>query len=115
MDERLERQARNEALFREVNDRIAELGEEAQAGWAPMDGQIEFFCECGREGGCGARVAMTPEEYALVRGESDRFATAAGHHNPALERVVAQTARFVIVDKIPAAEPLVAEDGSTPG
>jgi hypothetical protein len=32
--ERFERQARNEALFREVNERIAQLGQRAEA-WTP--------------------------------------------------------------------------------
>ena len=56
LEERFKRQARNEALFREVNERIAQLGEAAQA-WSP-DGGVEFMCECGVEGGCGERVRV---------------------------------------------------------
>ena len=52
---RFERQARNEALFREVNEQIAKLGERAQA-WSPE--ATDFLCECGEEGGCGQRVRV---------------------------------------------------------
>jgi hypothetical protein len=48
LEERFVRQAENEALFREVNERIASLGDRAQA-WSP-DGTVEFLCECGVDG-----------------------------------------------------------------
>lgn len=108
LDERLARQARNEALFREVNERIAQLGESAEA-WAP-DGEIEFLCECGEEGGCGERVRMPLEVYERVRAQDDRFAVKPGHETPELERAVDWTDEYVIVDKVRAAEPFVADD-----
>jgi hypothetical protein len=108
LEERFGRQARNEALFREVNERIAQLGESAQA-WSP-DGKIEFLCECGEEGGCGERVRMPLEVYERVRGQDDRFAVKPGHETPELERAVDWTEEYVIVDKIRAAEPFVADD-----
>jgi hypothetical protein len=40
MEDRFARQARNEALFREVNERIAQLGERAQT-WSP-DGTDDY-------------------------------------------------------------------------
>ena len=46
MEERFERQARNEALLREVNDQIAALGQGA-GGWADPDHRFDFQCECG--------------------------------------------------------------------
>jgi hypothetical protein len=91
LDERLARQARNEALFRAVNERIEQLGHGAQA-WSP-DGTVELFCECGEEG-CGQRVRMPLEVY----------------ETPELVRAVAWTDDYVIVDKIPAAEPFVEDD-----
>ena len=56
LEDRFARQAQNEALFREVNERIAQLGKNAEA-WSP-DGTVEFMCECGEEGGCGQRVRV---------------------------------------------------------
>lgn len=112
MRERLERQARNEALIRDVNERIERIDKDAQSrGWAPENGYFEFHCECGRGGGeCDARVSMTIEEYEVVRAQDDRFALAPGHETLELERVVETTARYVIVDKVDDAESLVADD-----
>ncbi len=108
MKDRLTRQARNEALFREVNERIAQLGASAQA-WSP-DGRIEFLCECGEEGGCGERVRITPETYERAREQDDRFVVLPGHETPEIERAVEWTDEYVIVDKIPAFEPEVEDD-----
>jgi hypothetical protein len=108
LDERFRRQARNEALFREVNERIAELGERAEV-WTP-GGVVEFFCECGVEGGCGERLRMPLHVYETVRAQDDRFVVRPGHETPELERAVDWTDDYVIVDKVDAAEPLVADD-----
>jgi len=108
LDERLTRQARNEALFREVNERIAQLGSSAQA-WSP-DGTVEFLCECGVEGGCGQRVRVPIQTYERVRQQDDRFVVRPGHETPELERAVDWTDDYVVVDKVPAAEPYVADD-----
>ncbi len=108
LEERFRRQARNEALFREVNERIAQLGEDAQA-WSP-GGLVEFLCECGVEGGCGERIRMPLDVYETVRAQDDRFAVRPGHETIELERAVEWTDEYVIVDKVNAAEPLVADD-----
>ena len=108
LDERFRRQARNEALFCEVNERIAQLGENAQA-WSP-DGVVEFMCECGVDGGCGERLKMPLDVYETVRAQDDRFAVRPGHETPEIERAVDWTDEYVIVDKVPSAEPLVADD-----
>jgi hypothetical protein len=111
MEERLDRQARNEALVREVNERISTLDRDA-AGSGAVEGidTFGFHCECGRNGGCTEMVWMTLDEYELVRAQDDRFAVAPGHETVGLERVVHANERFVIVDKVDAAEPLVADD-----
>jgi hypothetical protein len=105
--DRFRRQARNEALFREVNERIAELGERAEA-WT--SGGVEFFCECGVEGGCGERLRIPLHVYETVRAQDDRFVVRPGHETPELERAVDWTDDYVIVDKVDAAEPLVSDD-----
>jgi hypothetical protein len=111
MEERLQWRARNEDLFREVNDRIQELSQNVEAqGIAPEGGLIEFHCECGREG-CTERVRLTAAEYDRVRADDDRFALFPGHETPEMEVVVEGGERFVVVDKLPEAEPLVGADG----
>jgi hypothetical protein len=106
VDERLEQQARNEALVREVNERISAL----DRGAAATADTFGFHCECGRHGGCAERVWMTIAEYDLVREQDDRFALVPGHETDGLEHVVATSDRFVVVDKVDEAEPLVADD-----
>jgi hypothetical protein len=111
VEERLERQARNEAFVREVNERVAALDRKAEAtGTLPDDTMFDFHCECGRAGGCDVRISMTLAEYEPVRAQNDRFALAEGHDSPELERVVQSTDRYIVVDKIEAAEPFVADD-----
>jgi hypothetical protein len=110
VEERLETRARNESLFREVNDRIEELSENVESQGITPEGLIEFHCECGREG-CTERLRMTAAEYDRVRSDNDRFALAPGHETPEMEVVVETSDRFVVVDKLPEAEPLVGADG----
>jgi hypothetical protein len=108
VDERLERQARNEARVREVNERINALDREAAGGG---DGEtFTLYCECGREGGCGERIWMTLAEYDRVRSQDDRFALVPGHETEGLEHVVDGNERFVVVDKVDEAEPFVTDD-----
>ena len=108
LDKRFARQARNESLFREVNERIAQLGERAEA-WSP-DGTVEFLCECGEAGGCGQRVRVPLPIYDRVRQQDDRFVVRPGHETPEIERAVEWTDDYVIVDKVSEAEPYVEDD-----
>jgi hypothetical protein len=105
VEERFERQARNEGLMRTVNDRIAAADERA-IGWADADQEFAFQCECGTSG-CEGRVLMTLVEYDRVRSERDRFAVAPGHETGEIERVVERHDRYVIVDKRDEVEALV--------
>ena len=111
MEERFERQARNEALVREVNERINALDRDA-AGSGAVAGveTFRFHCECGREGGCAELIWMTLEEYEVVRGQDDRFALVPGHETEGLEHVVGGNERFVIVDKVAEAERFISDD-----
>jgi hypothetical protein len=106
VEERFERQARNESLLRTVNEQIAALGQGA-AGWADPAQQFSFTCECGKLEGCGGRVLMTLAEYELVHSQRDRFAVLPGHQTENIEYVVKQDKRYVVVDKRDAYEHLV--------
>jgi hypothetical protein len=109
MDARLERQARNEALLREVNERLERVDKQAESrGWPPEHGYFEFHCECGTS--CAEKVQMTIAEYESVRSQDDRFALVPGHETPKLERIAERTERYVIVDKHGDAEALVSDD-----
>jgi hypothetical protein len=115
MDRRLERKARNEALIREVNERIEKVDKAAEeATFGPGGTLFEFLCECGGgdagDVGCEEHVEMTIQEYEKVRSQDDRFAVCPGHEQEALEWVAARNERFVVVDKRPMAEPFVEDD-----
>jgi hypothetical protein len=48
--------------------------------------------------------------YERVRAQDDRFVVKPGHETPEIERAIEWTDAYVVVDKIPAAEPFVADD-----
>jgi hypothetical protein len=106
VEERLARQARNEALLRQVNEQIATLRESA-GGWADSDQGFDFQCECGKLDSCDARVVLTAEEYERVHGQRDRFVVVPGHETDELEVVVEANERYAIVDKREAYERFV--------
>jgi hypothetical protein len=89
-----ERAARNETLFREVNESI----DSATTEISPMF--TEFMCECA-DGSCFEHVSLTSEEYSSVRKMGAvYFVLTPGHSNPDLERVVGGEAdRYDIVEK----------------
>ena len=91
-----ERRATTEALFRDVNERIAESAE-------GFDGdRTEFVCECA-DPNCTHRVPASLTEYEEVRAEPTTFLLAPGHQQGDIELVVADRGRFWIVDKVQAA------------
>jgi hypothetical protein len=93
MSEREVRIAETEALFRNVNERIAESAERFDAGDA------EFVCECA-DPECAERVPATLAQYEEVRADGTHFLLAPGHELPDLERVVKQPhKRSVVVEK----------------
>lgn len=97
MDARAERIARNEALFREVNERIEEVNRSLGA-----DGDADFICECGDEE-CTKPVTLSLAEYEQARRDPTHFIIAPGHQVPEVESMVARTERYTIVAKYRAA------------
>ena len=92
MESRDARAAKNEATFRDVNDRILEAAETFEA-----DGLLAL-CECS-DAGCTETFPITMTEYGLLRSRGNRFALIPGHEDPALERVVEHNERFLVVEK----------------
>lgn len=86
------RAAKNEALFREVNERILELTDTFDA-----EG-LEVLCECSNAE-CGETLQITITEYPLIRAQGNRFAILAGHEDPTIEIVVDRNERFLVVEK----------------
>ena len=94
MTTRAERQGRNESLFREVNERIAELNQTFQ-----IEGRSEFLCECCREE-CKEAVSISIDEYETVRRTSTWFFVLPGHEDTSVESVVERSERYVVVEKV---------------
>jgi hypothetical protein len=90
MSLRKDRIARNEALFREVNERVRDL--------VPSEGGIEFICECGSEE-CIERVTLTREEYERVRSDPVEFFVKPGHEMFDVEEVVESHDHYLLVRK----------------
>jgi hypothetical protein len=67
-ESRKDRIARNEALFRVVNERVREVRPEEG------DGLVGFLCECGYAS-CTETVHLTVTEYEAVRSEPTHFSS----------------------------------------
>ena len=88
-----ERRATTEALFRDVNERIAESAERFDAT------NTDFVCECA-DPNCTHRVTASLAEYERVRDEPTTFLVVPGHEQGDIEHVVSDRGRFRIVDKM---------------
>jgi hypothetical protein len=94
MDAREERLAKNEALFRSVNERI----EEAAVSSGTDSHVFEFFCECSNAD-CNLLLPMTISEYEQVRADPTHFIVAPGHELPEIETIAARKGAYDVVTK----------------
>ena len=107
---REERIVRNEALFRELNERVREIEETLTApGVADPSPYGEYFCECGLDD-CTEKIRMTDEEYERVRSNPLHFAIVPGHELIQVERVLERTDRFAMVEKFEGERELILSD-----
>jgi hypothetical protein len=88
-----ERKATTEALFRDVNERIAESAQSFAAD------EASFVCECG-DPTCTDRITADLEEYENVRSDGATFLLADGHEDPKVERVVERHRAYNVVRKV---------------
>ena len=94
MDDKVKR-ARTEALFRDVNERIAESAQRFAAD------STQVVCECA-DANCTHRLEATLDEYERVREDGATFMLAPGHDHADIERVVERNGRFHVVEKVQA-------------
>ena len=88
-----ERAARNEVVFREVNEQVAGLEERSGSRSA------SFVCECA-EASCIDRIGVPLDVYEAVRANPRRFIVKPGHERTELERVVDTRDGYLVVEKI---------------
>jgi hypothetical protein len=94
MSSREERIGLNEAVFREVNERIGEIADSFQI----RDGPLDLVCECGNAD-CVQQISMTAAEYEELRSDPHQFAVHPGHEIEDVETVVARRKGYAIVAK----------------
>jgi hypothetical protein len=87
---RRERAAKNQSLFRQVNEGIEDLS---------GDGSLAFVCEC-MDNGCTERVSMTLGEYEQIRADGNRFFVLVGHQVLDVEVVVETSDDYFVVSKL---------------
>ena len=96
MDARKERLGRNEAVYREVNERLKELGE----SFSLVAEAADFVCECG-VATCASPIRMTLEEYERLRSNPHWFAVVPGHEILDIESVVEEHDGWNLIEKHP--------------
>jgi hypothetical protein len=95
MDAREERLAKNEIIFRDVNERI----KDAADGADPVDARdLGFLCECSNVD-CTMRLRVSLADYERARSDASQFIVALGHELPEIEHVVFVGDGFQIVSK----------------
>ena len=105
MSSREERIGLNEAVFREVNERIEALAQTFELKGEPLD----LVCECG-DAACVQRITMSREEYEQLRSNAHHFAVYTGHEIPDVEEVVQRKKGYDIVSKNQGVPEHVAEE-----
>jgi hypothetical protein len=86
------RAGRNQAMFREVNERIGELSKQ----WASAP---QFVCEC-ENTRCAETLTVSVEEYERVRSDPGCFFVALGHEVGEVEETVSSTDHYAVVRKL---------------
>jgi hypothetical protein len=92
--ERTRRIGLNEAVFREVNERLESLNET----FAALTGTMSIICECGKSV-CSERFDIDRRDYEDLRRNSHLFAVVPGHVIPDVEHVIEHRAGYDIVRK----------------
>ena len=89
------RAARNQALFRSINERIEDLNRAFERLTLVGD----WVCECA-DLSCIELMSLSLEEYEAIRQHPARFPIVGGHEVLEVERVVERHDRYIVVEKI---------------
>lgn len=93
-DEKQTKAARNQALFREINESIRAVSE----GGVPDGERMGFLCECA-DTACTETIELTLAEYEAARRVPTHFPIAVGHEWSEIERVVERYDGYEVVEK----------------
>ena len=97
-DERTRRIGHNEALYRQVNERIEDLNE----AFSMITDDFGIVCECG-DLACAEQLTVSRDVYEQTRANSFRFIVKPGHQADGTERIVERggDGGYIIVEKEP--------------
>jgi hypothetical protein len=93
VDERARRLAQNEALFREVNERVETLSHQLGPS-VPY----HFLCECASPD-CTMRISLPLSVYEQVRADGRQFVVLPRHYTPDVEDLVIEEETYWVVRK----------------
>ena len=88
--------AGNEALFREVNERVAEVSSHYEV--ETQTGAVDFTCECGLVD-CAETMMMTIAEYEGIRAPATHVGGGPQHVPPEIESVIERHPSYFVVEK----------------
>ena len=94
LDERERRKARNEALFRKVNEQLESVNE----AFGSVSGTFAVICECD-DVNCAQQLELPRSEYEAVRADPTLFIIATGHANDRVEGVIRESDGLQVVKK----------------
>jgi hypothetical protein len=103
------RKARNQALFREVNERIAELAAHFEVASGPQ----AFVCECSQLG-CTELLRLPAAAYRRLRDDPTTFLVLTGHEDLDHETVVERADGYLLIRSKPWAAAQIAREPAEP-
>jgi hypothetical protein len=83
--------AKQQSVYREVNERIANL--------AADETSAAFVCECSQDD-CNERVPLTLEEYEHIRSRPNQFVVCDGHQLSDVVDMVETNDRYFVVETL---------------
>lgn len=115
MSASLERLARNQSLFREVNERIEYLAEvNERIGYVAEGATSEFVCECSNLE-CIETIELNRKAYERVRSNPTWFVIKSDHDIFQIARIISRDDGHAVVEKLIAEEYMQATDPRSDG
>jgi len=105
MNDRGRRIGLNEAVFRQVNERL----EDVNRAFGSVSETMEIVCECGNID-CSERIVLSIPEYESLRAEPTLFAVVSGHESADVEAVVDRRNGYDVVRKVAGDPARIAEE-----
>jgi hypothetical protein len=93
LEARQVRLAKNQALFRAVNEEVENIAEDRKAA-----DPIAFVCECAMPD-CGSPIELARGEYEAIRRSPTHFFVLTDHVFPEVENIIDERGRYVVVEK----------------